>query len=50
MYVACARHFLVVQGSSGVPGELTFMPDVDNLGVVEANMISPYESVGWLQS
>ena len=47
---ACACHFRVVQGSSGVPGELTVMPDVDNLGVVEANMISPHESVGWLQS
>ena len=44
-----ARFLIVVQGSSGVPGELTLMPDVDSLGVVEENMTSPHESIGWLQ-
>ena len=41
-----ARCFSLVQGSSGVSGELTLMPDVDSLGGFDANMTSPHESVG----
>ena len=45
-----ARRLVVVHGSSGVPGELSLMPEIDNLGVVEANITSPHESIGWAQS
>ena len=44
------RCLVVVHGSSGVPGELSLMPEIDSLGVVEANITSPHESIGWAQS
>ena len=44
------RLFLVVHGRSGMPGELSLMPEIDSLGVVEANITSPHESIGWTQS
>ena len=44
-----ARRLVLVHGSSGVPGELSLMPEIDNLGVVEANITSPHESIGWVQ-
>ena len=44
-----ARCLVMVQGSSGVPGELTLMPEVESLGVVEEKITSPHESIGWTQ-
>ena len=41
---------VLVQGSSGVPGELALMPEIESLGVVGEKIISPHESIGWSQS